>query len=88
MSKIKWELEDLALRYLDPKGYYELVERVAKKRLEREEYIKKVIIEIREKLHEMDISGRIEGRPKHFYSIYKKMVYQKKTFEQIFELTP
>ncbi|MGI6703457.1 MAG: RelA/SpoT family protein [Clostridia bacterium] len=87
MSKIKWELEDLALRYLDPKGYYELVERVAKKRLEREEYIKKVIIEIREKLHEMDISGRIEGRPKHFYSIYKKMVYQKKTFEQIFDLT-
>ena len=87
MSKIKWELEDLALRHLDPKGYYELVERVAKKRLEREEYIKEVITELREKLNEMGISGKIEGRPKHFYSIYKKMVYQNKTFEQIFDLT-
>ncbi len=87
MSKIKWELEDLALRYLDPKGYYKLVEKVAKKRLEREEYIKKVIIELRGKLDEMGVSGRIEGRPKHFYSIYKKMVYQNKTFEQIFDLT-
>lgn len=87
MSKIKWELEDLALRYLDPKGYYELVEKVAKKRLEREEYIKEVITELRERLNEMGISGRIEGRPKHFYSIYKKMVYQDKTFEQIFDLT-
>ncbi|MBA1336816.1 MAG: GTP pyrophosphokinase [Firmicutes bacterium] len=87
MSKIKWELEDLALRYMDPKGYYELVERVAKKRLEREEYIKEVVTELREKLDEMSISGKIEGRPKHFYSIYKKMVYQNKTFEQIFDLT-
>lgn len=87
ISRIKWELEDLALRYLDPKGYYELVERVAKKRLEREEYIKEVITELREKLDEMGISGKIEGRPKHFYSIYKKMVYQHKTFEQIFDLT-
>jgi guanosine-3',5'-bis(diphosphate) 3'-pyrophosphohydrolase len=87
MSKIKWELEDLALRYMDPKGYYELVEKVAKKRLEREEYIKEVIIELREKLDDMGITSRIEGRPKHFYSIYKKMVYQQKTFDQIFDLT-
>lgn len=87
MSKIKWELEDLALRYMDPRGYYELVERVAKKRLEREEYIKEVVTELREKLDEMSISVKIEGRPKHFYSIYKKMVYQNKAFEQIFDLT-
>ncbi len=87
MSKIKWELEDLALRYMDPKGYYELVERVAKKRLEREEYIKEVISELRNKLDEANISAKIEGRPKHFYSIYKKMVYQQKDFDQIFDLT-
>jgi len=87
MSKIKWELEDLALRHLDPKGYYELVERVATKRMEREEYIKEIITELRERLGEMNISGKIEGRPKHFYSIYKKMVYQNKAFEQIFDLT-
>jgi len=87
MSKIKWELEDLALRYLDPKGYYEMVEKVAKKRLEREEYIKEVIRELRNKLDEMKISVEIEGRPKHFYSIYKKMVYQHKNFEEIFDMT-
>lgn len=87
MSKIKWELEDLALRYLDPKGYYDLVEKVAKKRLEREKYIKEIKLELRKKLDEMGISAKIEGRPKHFYSIYKKMVYQNKSFEQIFDLT-
>lgn len=87
MSKIKWELEDLALRYIDPKGYYEMVEKIAKKRLEREEYIKEVITELRNKLDEMEISAEIEGRPKHFYSIYKKMVYQHKSFDQIFDLT-
>lgn len=87
MSKIKWELEDLALRYMDPKGYYELVSRVAKKRMEREEYIKEVINELHNKIEEASISAKIEGRPKHFYSIYKKMVYQHKTFEQIFDLT-
>lgn len=85
--KIKWEMEDLALRYIDPKGYYDLVEKVAKKRKEREEYINYVIETLKNKNLEMGIEAQIEGRPKNFYSIYKKMVQQNKTFEQIFDLT-
>jgi len=85
--KIKWEMEDLALRYLDPEGYYDLVDKVAKKRKEREEYINYVINTLKQKNKEMGIDVQIEGRPKNFYSIYKKMVHQNKTFEQIFDLT-
>jgi len=85
--KIKWEMEDLALRYLDPEGYYDLVDKVAKKRKEREEYINYVINTLKKKNEEMGIDVQIEGRPKNFYSIYKKMVHQNKTFEQIFDLT-
>ncbi len=87
ISKIKWEMEDLALRYIEPKGYYELVEKVAKKREEREEYINYVLKELNEKISEVGIQAQIEGRPKNFYSIYKKMYFQNKTFEQIFDLT-
>lgn len=87
ISTIKWELEDLSLRYIDPEGYYDLVERVSKKRREREAYIQNVIEVLREKLDEMEIESDISGRPKNFYSIYKKMVYQNKIFEQIFDLT-
>ncbi|WP_069649399.1 RelA/SpoT family protein [Caloranaerobacter ferrireducens] len=87
ISKIKWELEDLALRYLDPEGYYDLVEKVSMKRREREKYINTVIEILSEKLEEMGIKSEINGRPKHFYSIYRKMVYQNKTFEQIYDLT-
>lgn len=86
ISKIKWEIEDLALRYLEPKRYYELMERVSKKRQEREEYISDVLTELKTKLHEMGIEGQIEGRPKNFYSIYRKMYVQNKPFEQIFDL--
>lgn len=85
--RIKWELEDLSLRYIDPEGYYDLVDKVSKKRKEREEYINKVIDKLDNKLNEVDIESEISGRPKHFYSIYRKMVYQNKTFEQIFDLT-
>ncbi len=84
--RIKWELEDLALRFINPKGYYELVEKVAKKRQEREEYIAHVIKILRGKLNEIGIKAEIEGRPKHFYSIYKKMYHQNRTFEQIYDL--
>lgn len=87
ISKIKWEMEDLALRYLEPKEYYELVDKVAKKRQEREEYINTVIEQLNEKIHEVGIEAHIEGRPKSFYSIYRKMFYQNKTFDQIFDLT-
>ncbi len=87
ISKMKWEMEDLSLRYLEPDIYKELGEKVAKKREEREDYINAVIDEINKKNKEMGIEAEIEGRPKNFYSIYKKMYYQNKTFEQIFDIT-
>ena len=84
--KIKWELEDLCFRYLDSKGYYELVNKIAQKRREREAFIAKIIETLQEKTIEIGIEARIEGRPKHFYSIYRKMIQQNKTLDQIFDL--
>lgn len=85
--KIKWELEDLSLRFLDPDAYKALVEKVSTKRKVREDYIKNIIKELELKLEEMEIESTVYGRPKHFYSIYKKMVYKNKDFDQIFDLT-
>lgn len=87
ISKIKWEFEDICLRYIDPEGYYDLVEKVAKKRKEREDYINYVVDELDDELDKLNIEYDIYGRPKHFYSIYKKMQYQHKSFEEIFDLT-
>lgn len=84
--KIKWELEDLSLRYLDEKKYYDLVDKIAKKRKEREEYINRIISNVSEKAKELGIESHIEGRPKHFYSIYTKMIDQNKDLEQIYDL--
>lgn len=86
ISKIKWDLEDLCLRYIDPQGYYDLVEGIAKKRKEREAYITQIIETLSEKVDELNIEAHIDGRPKHFYSIYKKMMTQNKTLEQIYDL--
>lgn len=86
ISKIKWELEDLCLRYTDPKGYYDLVDKIAKKRKEREAYIIKILDTLNEKTSELGIEVHMDGRPKHFYSIYRKMVKQNKTLEQIYDL--
>ncbi len=86
ISKIKWELEDICLRYIDPKGYYELVERIAKKRREREAFITQILEEIKAKSAELGIEAHLDGRPKHFYSIYKKMQEQNKSLEQIYDL--
>ena len=83
---IKWELEDLALRYIDPEGYYELVRLVGMKREEREKLISDVTQQLGAKLREAGIKAEINGRPKHFYSIYKKMKSQNKTFDQINDL--
>ncbi|MCK8059033.1 MULTISPECIES: bifunctional (p)ppGpp synthetase/guanosine-3',5'-bis(diphosphate) 3'-pyrophosphohydrolase [unclassified Fusibacter] len=85
--KIKWELEDLSLLYIDPEGYYDLVAKVNKKRSEREAYITDVIDSLKRELGEVDIRAEIYGRPKNFYSIYKKMVYQHKNFNEIFDIT-
>ncbi len=83
---IKQELEDLCLRYLDPDGYQNLIIRVGMKRAERENSIREVISDLQKKLEEMNLHFEIDGRPKHFYSIYRKMVLQHKPFEQIFDL--
>ena len=87
MSKIKWELEDLCFRYLHEKEYYDLVRDIAEKRVERETYIKDIIKDLYEKLESSGIDADIDGRPKHFYSIYRKMVTKNKSLEQIFDLT-
>ena len=86
ISSVKWELEDLSLRYIDPTRYYELVELVGMKREEREKSIQHVIDQIREKLDEQGIEADIDGRPKHFYSIYRKMYQQNKAFDEIYDL--
>lgn len=87
ISKVKWELEDLCFRYLHEEEYYDLVNQIAEKRVERETYIAKTIEGLYEKLEESSIDSDIDGRPKHFYSIYRKMVTKNKSIEQIFDLT-
>ncbi|ALP90997.1 RelA/SpoT family protein [Clostridium butyricum] len=87
MSKIKWELEDLCFRYLHEKEYYELVKDIAEKRVERESYIQDIVNDLYKKLEGAGIDSDIDGRPKHFYSIYKKMVNKNKSIEEIFDLT-
>lgn len=83
---IKQELEDLALRYIDPEGYQDVARKVGMKRAEREENIKLVISELSQKLNEAGLHYDIDGRPKHLYSIYRKMVIQNKPFDQIYDL--
>jgi GTP pyrophosphokinase len=85
--RIKWELEDLSLKYLDPEGYKELVKKVDKKRTERESIINDYIAQIGNALTELGLKFEIYGRPKNFYSIYKKMKYQQKEFDEIYDLT-
>ncbi|HIU64877.1 MAG TPA: bifunctional (p)ppGpp synthetase/guanosine-3',5'-bis(diphosphate) 3'-pyrophosphohydrolase, partial [Candidatus Avacidaminococcus intestinavium] len=83
---IKWELEDLAFRYIEPDRYYDLVEQVQAKRQEREVMIQDAIKEIRNNLAEMDIHCEIQGRPKNFYSIHKKMLRDHKELSEIYDL--
>nr|WP_122011622.1 bifunctional (p)ppGpp synthetase/guanosine-3',5'-bis(diphosphate) 3'-pyrophosphohydrolase [Maliibacterium massiliense] len=85
ISRIEWELEDLCLSYLEPEAYKDLVQRVALKRSEREQVVENIISVLKARLDEMHIKADIAGRPKHFYSIYRKM--QKRAFEQIYDLT-
>lgn len=85
MGTIKGELEDLAMRYLNPDDYYALVQKISSKKVERQEFVQNVVKDIQAKLKAMNIVGEVNGRPKHFYSIYKKM-QSGKEFEQIYDL--
>jgi GTP pyrophosphokinase len=84
--KIKWEMEDLCLRYIDPDGYREIVERVAKTRKERESTVETVIGRLNEEFEQLGIHAEIHGRPKHFYSIYTKMK-KGRDFSTIYDLS-
>ena len=86
IAKIKWELEDLALRYLKPKEYMNIKSLIDSKKKEREEYIQGFIETIVNLLHETGIKGSVKGRFKHFYSIYKKMYEKNKEFDDIYDL--
>jgi len=87
MAKVKAELEDLALRVLHAEDYGDLMRRVAKRRLEREAEINQLIAILQEKLGEVGIESKIAGRPKHFYSIWKKMHEGGREFDEIYDLT-
>lgn len=86
MASIKWELEDLSLKYIDPEGYEDLVKKVQDKKEKRKDYISHIIDIISEKLTESGMKADIKGRPKSLYSIYKKMYYKNRSFEQIYDL--
>jgi guanosine-3',5'-bis(diphosphate) 3'-pyrophosphohydrolase len=86
LARVKWELEDLSFKYLNRELYEELVGKVKSSRKEREAYIKRFSDPIRKKLNEYNLKYEIGGRPKHFYSIYRKMMKRNKPFEEIYDL--
>lgn len=87
LSFVKCELEDLAMRYLYPDDYYELVEFIKTKSKERQQFIEKICDEMKAKLQELGIEGEVNGRQKHLYGIYKKMLKQGKNIEQIYDIS-
>ena len=86
ISKIKIELDDLSLKYLEPDAYYDLVHQIAQRKSVRDEYVQKLVEEVRQHIKDAGIPAQVDGRAKHFFSIYKKMVNQHKTLDQIYDL--
>ncbi|MEF9953080.1 MAG: bifunctional (p)ppGpp synthetase/guanosine-3',5'-bis(diphosphate) 3'-pyrophosphohydrolase [Clostridium sp.] len=86
ISKVKWELEDLSLRYISPDDYYNIGKLISQKRGERENNINQIVNILDSSFKKSNIIADIDGRPKHFYSIYRKMNLKHKTFDQIFDL--
>ena len=86
ISKVKIELDDLALKYLQPEVYYDLVAQIADKKSVREKYVKSIVAEVKQHMENAHIEADVQGRVKHFFSIYKKMVNQDKTLDQIYDL--
>ncbi len=86
ISKIKVELDDLSLKYLEPEVYYDLVDKIAIKKNERETYVQSIVEEVSKHIHNAGIKAEIDGRVKHFFSIYKKMKNQGKSLDQIYDL--
>lgn len=86
ISKIKTELDDLSLKYLEPEVYYELAEKVALRKDAREAFVQGIVFEVKSHMEDAGIEAKVDGRVKHFFSIYKKMVNQDKTLEQIYDL--
>ncbi len=86
ISKVKIELDDLSLKYLEPDVYYDLVDKISVRRNVREKYIQSIVDEVSEHIGNAGIKAKIDGRVKHFFSIYKKMKNQDKTLDQIYDL--
>ena len=86
ISKIKVELDDLSLKYLKPDVYYDLVDKVALRKSERQEFVNNIVKQVNQHMDEASIKAQVDGRIKHFFSIYKKMVNQDKTIDQIYDL--
>ena len=86
ISKVKIELDDLALKYLEPEVYYDLVAQIADKKSVREKFIREIVAEVKRHMENANIEADVQGRVKHFFSIYKKMVNQDKTLDQIYDL--
>ena len=86
ISKVKIELDDLSLKYLEPDVYYDLVDKISVRKSVREKYIQSIVDEVSEHIRKAGIKAKIDGRVKHFFSIYKKMLNQNKTLDQIYDL--
>ncbi|MEA4816696.1 MAG: bifunctional (p)ppGpp synthetase/guanosine-3',5'-bis(diphosphate) 3'-pyrophosphohydrolase [Lachnospiraceae bacterium] len=84
--KIRIELEDLCFKYINPEAYYDLAEKIEKKKAEREEFVSQIVASIKQLMDDAGIKGTVEGRSKHFFSLYKKMINQNKTLDQIYDL--